>query len=360
MQIPGRHGGKRSRSEGQWRRGSTIILLILLLCSGSATAVMAMPAQQGSAAVAVVPAAISKAAGDQFEVNITASGVQDLGAFELSLRYDPALIQIDKVTIGEFIGSTDRTVLPLGPSIDAAGGQLEVGALTAGALPGAQGNGVLVALSCTALRAGEGQLTLAQVRLIDTKAQPIAAVPSDGEVVFTGDIVVPTATAAPVTPTATPLPLRPTATLIPTATAVPPSPTAAATATTPPTETAVPASATPAETLEPLETRIRKIASATVQARQTAMTFWTATPTATVTPTPTATYEATATPKPEATAEPAAATTGPSPVPGSTPGQPAAPESQSNAGLAIGLGAAAVALGVGGAVLWRRGRHKSS
>lgn len=342
MQIPGEHWVQRGRL-GRLPRLGTTLLLILLLGSWSMTAVWALPNQQGSATVAVVPADIAKTAGETFEVEIAVSQVKDLGAFELSLRYDAALVQIDKVTVGEFIGSTDRTVLPLGPNINVAAGFLTVGALTTGASPGAQGQGVLLTLSCTAMRAGEGALKLEAVRLSDTQGRAMAATTTDGNVKFVGAVVVPTATRAPVTPTATLVPLPATATLIPTATTVPPSPSAAATATQAPTETPVPASATPAETPEPLETRILKVASATVQAWQTAAALWTATPTAT------------------ATADPGAATPVSSQVaPAVTPAAPNASPSSSGAGLAVGLSAAAVALGAGGVYLWRRGRLKKS
>ena len=362
MQFPGRHW-VRMGAVGRPPRLGVTILLVLLLSSWSVTAVTATPYQQGTVTVAVVPADISKAAGEKFEVKIEISNVKDLGAFELSLRFDPALIQVDKATIGDFIGSTDRTVLPLGPNINVAEGRLDVGALSTGALPGAQGKGVLLALSCTAMRAGQGQLDLAQVRLSDTKGQPIAATPSGGNVTFTGDVLVPTATAAPVTPTATLVPLPATATLIPTATAVPPSPTAVATATMPPTETPAPAGATPAVTPEPVETRLFKAVSATTQALQTAAALWTETPTATVTLEPTATSEPGSTPNPEAMVEPGATSSStllPSAAPAATPAEPNAPGSQPGAGLAIGLGVVAVALGAGGVVLWRRGRAKSS
>lgn len=360
MRIPGGHWVFTGRA-ARVARLSMAVLLAVLLYPWIGTAATAMPYQQSAVTVAVVPADTSKAAGDRFEISIEVTGVKDLGAFELSLRYDAALMQVDKATLGEFIGSTKRTVVPLGPNINAAEGRLLIGAITTGTLAGAEGQGVLATLSCTALRAGTGTLQLEAVRLSDAKGQPIAATAADGSIRFTGSIVVPTATPAPVTPTATLIPLPATATLIPLATAVPPSPTPSATETLAPIATPVPASATPAETLEPLETRILKVASATVQAWQTEAALWTATPTATATPEPIATSEPTVTPNPATTAEPGAATPVSSPgAPAMTPAAPNAPQSQSGAGLAVGLSAAAVALGAGGVYLWRRGRSKKS
>lgn len=360
MRVSGGHWFFTGRVDRASRLGMAVLLAVLLY-PWIGMAVTAMPNQQSTVTVAVVPADIAEAAGDQFEISVEVTGVNDLGAFELSLRYDNALVQVDEASLGEFIGSTERTVVPLGPNINAAEGRLVIGAITAGTTAGAEGQGVLATLSCTALRAGTGTLQLEAVRLSDTQGQPIAATAADGSIRFTGSIVVPTATPAPVTPTATLIPLPPTATLIPIATAVPPSPSPAATETLSPTETPAPATATPAETLEPLETRILKIASATVQAWQTEAAAWTATPAATATPEPTARSEPNATPNPATTVEPGAAMPVSSPVASAaTPAAPNAPQSQSGAGLVVGLGAAAVAMGAGGVYLWRRGRPKNT
>lgn len=349
MLNSGRPSARRAAPGKSWWKLGAAFLLIASLCVWSSLTALA---QQGAVTVVVDPADISVAAGEKFTVNIEIRDVQDLGAFELMLRYDPALMQVDTATMGEFIGSTERDVLPLGPSINAAEGRLDIGALTTGALPGGGGKGVLVTLSCTALRAGQGQLSLAKAVLSDTQGQPIAATAVDGKVTFTGDVIVPTATAAPVTPTLTPEPLPPTATLFPTATALPPSSPVATTAAVAQTETVASASATP----EPMETQLVRVMTATAQAWRTAEAQWTATPTATATLEPGATREPTTTEAAPVTASADAGSATPPPASTATP----APETQSNTGLVVGLGAAAVALGAGGVVLWRRGRSRSS
>lgn len=355
MQLPGGPAVRIGAPPGFLPKMGTAVLLIMLLWAWSVPAVLALPAQE--AAVVVAPAEISVPAGDRFEMDIAISGVQDLGAFELSVSYDPALIQVDRVTLGDFVGSTDRAVVPLGPIIDQAGGRLDVGALTTGALPGAQGTGVLVTLECTAMRAGEGQVALTEIRLSDTKAQSIAATTADAKVTFTGTVVVPTATAAPATPTLTSLP--PTATRLPTETAAPASPTAEVTATARPAETSAPADGTAAPatatalpataTPDPVETLAIMAATATAQAWRTAEAQWTATPTPIATPGPSPT------PVPAGASSP---TEAPTPLATPVPSQGAG--AGSDTGLALGLGVAAVALGAGGILLWRRARRKSS
>jgi hypothetical protein len=323
MQISSKAVIQAVTSGRRYLRLGTALFLIAVLCSWSSLAVLAAPAGQSTVTVAVEPADITKAAGDQFDVDVVISGVADLGAFELSLRFDPALVQVDKAVIGEFVGSSNRTVVPLGPQVDQAGGKVNLGAVTVGTQPGAKGKGVLLTVSCTALRAGQGQLALDAVRLTDTKGQSIAATPAGGKVDFTGDVVVPTMTATLVTPTLTP---EPTATLIPTF--------------------AVPTiTATPTTTSEPTATR-------------------TAEPTAAIA----ATEVGGATPEPgAATAGPAQATLGgatltPVVASSATTVPPQAPAAQtSGSGLGIGIGVVVIILlAAGGAYLWRRGRQKSS
>lgn len=52
-----------------------------------------------------------------FEVSVTIDEVQNLGAFELELTYDPALLHVDTVTLGDFLGSTGNAASPVGPTI---------------------------------------------------------------------------------------------------------------------------------------------------------------------------------------------------------------------------------------------------
>ncbi len=376
----------RFGSRSPWAGAFCLCVALLSLLgpvAGSAGA-----AQTGQVAVAIEPAQVTQAAGNRFSVNVAVSGVSDLGAFELTLRYDATLVQIDSVNSGQFIGSTGRTAILLGPNNDRATGQLNVGALTTGAQAGAGGGGILVTLNCTALRAGQGELTLATVRLSSTAGSLIPAASTGGRVSFTGNEVVPTATAAPVTPTATavsptatptptPRPALPTATTQPasptpglTATARPVSPTLSAVASpglsatpaqgTPPapgTPVASPAgtaviatptpalAATPGAAQEALRTRAIQAATETAQAQQTAE--------ARATPTPSATGVApTGQPSAAATRVAVVGTVAPAaPRPAGTPaGSP---------GAAIGLIAAGVATGAAALFLWLRWRSRA-
>lgn len=332
-------------------RAARLLLLALLLGAPAATS-NAEALNQSTVVVSVEPAGIEVKSGEKFDFSITVSGVQDLGAFEVQVIYDPALVQVESAELGAFAGSTGRTVLPLGPTIDRSQGRVLAGVLTTGSDKGASGKGVLVKVSATALKAGSGSLELTGVRLTDTQGDVIAATAQGGQVKFTGDVIVPTATAAPVTPTSTPQPLPPTATRIPTL--PPPAPTdtpAAATDTPVPTEPAPTETATPEVTLEPAETRIVRVATETAQAVRTTMAGWTPTPSATFTP-EVATPTPTGTPAVEQPGVAASAT--PEIVQAATPAVPVPEQGGRNAIPWLIGGGVVVGAGVGALLLIRR------
>ena len=81
-----------------------------------------------------------------FEVKI--EDAANLGAFQFDLHYDPSVVTIDKVTLGNFLGSTGRTVWD--PVLSEIGsGKLTFGAFTLGTAAGPNGNGTLATIDFT-------------------------------------------------------------------------------------------------------------------------------------------------------------------------------------------------------------------
>jgi len=121
------------------------------------------------------------AVGETFNVDVMASGVENLGSFEFSLDYDPALLQFNQATLGEFPASTGRNFTPTGPSDE--NGSVKYGAFSLGADAGPSGEGVLATLTFTALAEGVSPLdfTAAQVTNISGTEQQIAQM-TDGQV----------------------------------------------------------------------------------------------------------------------------------------------------------------------------------
>ena len=71
----------------------------------------------GTARVRLVPSLkrASLSAGT-FTVDITVEGVTNLGGFQTELTYDPAVVNVTAATLGAFLGSTGRSVVPVGLS----------------------------------------------------------------------------------------------------------------------------------------------------------------------------------------------------------------------------------------------------
>jgi hypothetical protein len=66
--------------------------------------------------------------GETFSIDLTIEAVTNFGGFELTVGYDPAVVKIlgnppsSSVTLGNFIGSTGRSVVKLGGNPDNTAG----------------------------------------------------------------------------------------------------------------------------------------------------------------------------------------------------------------------------------------------
>ena len=194
-----------------------------------------------------------------FAVQVMIEDVNDLGAFQFELAYDSSILQIQEATLGDFLGSTGRSVLPIGPEVDNEEGRMLFGAISFPSEPGPSGTGVLATITWFARREGSTVLDLLKVQVLDTVTN-VQLITAEGGRVIVGDAATPTplatATRAPTgtatsTPTSTP---EVVATPTLEATALP-SPTPSITS--PPVETATQAlrlSPTPSATIPTAET----------------------------------------------------------------------------------------------------------
>lgn len=156
------------------------------------------------AAVRIGPKESIVTAGETFTVSVMIDDATDLGAFQSTLLYAPAIVTLVDVTVGEFLGSTGRAVIPLGPRIDNQAGRIVFGAWTLGLQPGPSGAGMLTTVSLTAQGEGESLLDLQDVQVVDTAPNLQAVTVEDGLVVVEST---PTPTPDPSwTPTPTPQP----------------------------------------------------------------------------------------------------------------------------------------------------------
>ncbi|MGB6837603.1 MAG: cohesin domain-containing protein, partial [Dehalococcoidia bacterium] len=93
-------------------------------------------------AVYIYPLTQTVMAGSNFEVDVVVANVTNLGAFEFTLAFDPALVEFASISQGPFLGSSGRTVSCMPPLL--AEGSVSFTCVTLGAEPGgASGSGVL-------------------------------------------------------------------------------------------------------------------------------------------------------------------------------------------------------------------------
>jgi Cohesin domain len=143
--------------------------------------------------------------GAQFTVDVVADKVTNLGAYEFTLAFDPAVVSFVSVANGAFLGSTGRSVNCLGPFPEA--GSVRFACVTLGSEPGGPtGTGLLARVKFSALAAGASTLDLTKVILADVSGTPLPHTDIDGQVTV---IEGPTATPCPggVCPTSTPTPV---------------------------------------------------------------------------------------------------------------------------------------------------------
>lgn len=156
--------------------------------------------------------------GETFTVTVMIDQASDLGAFQFDLLYITTTVTADGVVMGDFLGSTGRTVSPVGPIIDNQAGRVSFGAWTVGSAPGPNGTGTLVIITLTAQDVGISRLDLQEVKVLDTHAGDQPPIVEDGMVVAGG---APTPTP---TPTATSTPTRTTTPTPTTTTTITPEP----------------------------------------------------------------------------------------------------------------------------------------
>jgi hypothetical protein len=136
----------------------------------------------GRASIEIRPILSQVRADSSFEVAIHARDVRDIGAFQLELHYNAAVVQAVSVQAGRWLSSTGRAVIELPPVIDNGAGIVTLGAASTGDQPGPNGSGILATVTFRAL-VGQCALELRQVQLSNTQAGMIPANVQSGRVV---------------------------------------------------------------------------------------------------------------------------------------------------------------------------------
>ncbi len=137
--------------------------------------ILAGPVQAATTTLRVVSPESPVSAGTTFTVDIAISEASNLGSFQFVFSYNATILKFEKITLGSFLGSTDRVANPLGPKIDEAAGRVTFGAFTLGQGRGPSGAGTLATVTLRALGAGTSVLALRDAQLTDISGtlQPV-------------------------------------------------------------------------------------------------------------------------------------------------------------------------------------------
>ena len=179
----------------------------------------------GPATVRAAPVSQEANVGVPFTVDIVIDNAANLGAYELTLGFDPALLQYISVRNGSFLGSSGRSVYCLPPVQNQ--GSVHLVCLTLGPEPpGPSVSGVLATLTFLPLDTGETQVSIQEVILTDPMATVTAVTIGNDASVTIGPAPTPTETPLPAStdtpgPSPTPTMAGPPATPTATATFVP-------------------------------------------------------------------------------------------------------------------------------------------
>ena len=141
-------------------------------CSGMAAVCVATPAHldQEGADVSFAPPAVLAQARVPFTMSIVISDTADLGGFEFDLLFDPDVITVTGMHLGDFLGSSGNNVVALGPRA-AEDGRLVFGGFNYGEHEGVSGYGSLATLELTLLDDAETVLRLEDVQLVTSGAE---------------------------------------------------------------------------------------------------------------------------------------------------------------------------------------------
>jgi hypothetical protein len=138
-----------------------------LLWGAASSGALAVPA------LTVVPTPSPVLVGSPLTVDLLVSGISDLYAYQFSLSYNPALLQLTSVTEGAFLAAGGPTFFDGGTVNNTTGTVSFLFDSLIGAVPGVTGSGVLASMQFTTVAVGASALTFADVLFLDASSSDI-------------------------------------------------------------------------------------------------------------------------------------------------------------------------------------------
>ena len=152
----------------------------------------AQAAEGGSAATLatglwIEPASTQAEVGESLTLQVMIDEAVDLGGFEFRLAYDPAVLQSDGAAMGPFLGSTGRSVSPLGPQINNDAGVLTFGGFSLGDQPGPDGSGLLAEITFSVVGSGQSAVRFLDAQITHTNGETQGGLPTQSGHVEVGE-----------------------------------------------------------------------------------------------------------------------------------------------------------------------------
>ncbi len=131
----------------------------------------------------LAPARLVVAPGDTFEVRVQAESNRPISHLPLSLSFDPAVLSVEKVDAGGFLGGSGEAQV-----MSDAGrpGALVIGASRLGKIPGVKGRGTVARITFRALAAGASGLGF-EAKALDASLRPVAVRARSAQVEVSGE-----------------------------------------------------------------------------------------------------------------------------------------------------------------------------
>src|SRR6185312_13412931 len=135
----------------------------------TATPAAIAPANTPLVRLWLTPAKLTVSPGDTFEVRVQADAGLAVSHLPLSLSFDPAVLSVDSVDPGDFLGAAGESQV-----LSDAGrpGALVIGASRLGQRPGVKGSGIVARITFRALAAGKTGLGF-EAKALDAGLRPV-------------------------------------------------------------------------------------------------------------------------------------------------------------------------------------------
>ena len=131
----------------------------------------------------IAPSYVNNEVGTIGVIQIGAANITDFGAFQALLKFDPSLIEVDKVNVGDFFDNTDRDTTPLVTEVDNTTGEVSIVAYTSGDGASPNSDGTIATVAFVSKRTGFSDLQLNDVRVYSSLGDSVRISVFDGLVV---------------------------------------------------------------------------------------------------------------------------------------------------------------------------------